>query len=543
MPPGITPLPSHLTRKPDIKKDLASSLPSHGTPFGDAGSIYQWEEFVCEAPPSNPDTSPVDIFKLDQLWHYLGKTSTECRAQYTSDLERPIHNPRSNFLESVKRSMNPPVPARAAVHPTAYHRAPPVQQPASLMGASHQAVPQQQVSSVKQPKGSDSQSNGKPSMWNPNDKLMKFAMARRLVASITEHANVTAGYSIVDPDFVVQALLGDNPLSIPKNGLDKLSKAMAESNVQTKTPDGVPSSLRPLNMRSDEVDHLLRMLRFALNNLTTAAKLEEPNAPKKAEPEPVKAAQSQEMLLPPSERWAYLRIQRQYSAKVYRSPYAPGFGFSEYAKQEYGLVGTPQPSKKAPLASEYFAKLSPEDQEKVMKACGNVPASESSIAIEDTMDQVIEPSAMSNSVMPPVTTSATASLDNQHHYSVFDMTLHAHSPASSFGRAHIQYQPTHDFGNHVEHEPSILPRQLHDHTDLFGDQQANQRFWQRSLPWTDDIQQQDEDHLPFFGPHERPAGPEWPSSDMELGKGPGSLHSMDMAGFNFDGPDEMYPSP
>jgi hypothetical protein len=55
----------------------------------------------------NPFQVKVDFEKAEQVWYYLGKTSTEARAQYTHDPAKKINNPKSNFLESVKP---PPAP-------------------------------------------------------------------------------------------------------------------------------------------------------------------------------------------------------------------------------------------------------------------------------------------------------------------------------------------------------------------------------------------------------------------------------------------------
>jgi hypothetical protein len=56
----------------------------------------------------------VDLSKENQIWHYLGKTSTELRAQYTEDITKPLYNIKSNFLDSIPK---PPKPAPMAAPP------------------------------------------------------------------------------------------------------------------------------------------------------------------------------------------------------------------------------------------------------------------------------------------------------------------------------------------------------------------------------------------------------------------------------------------
>ncbi|OAT07514.1 jumonji family transcription factor [Blastomyces gilchristii SLH14081] len=698
LPAGIKPLPSHLARKPDAKKDLTSSLPSPGTPFGDARFVYQWGEFISAKPPFNSSSTKVDLSKPEQIWYYLGKSSTECRAQYTENPDKLSHNPRSNFLESVK-SLNAPVatthhhPSYArnypsspfTRHPTAPQRptvtSVSVSQPTQTATAKPQPVKSPTVATTtttaaaaatastttnttaniahnlikSQPVKSSqfiSQSptshptnsqlpieklqppephnnNHKMSVW-AGDITSQFTMARRLVASITDHANLRAGYTIVNSDFVVQTLLGQAGSVLPKNGMEKLKTAMSESMVKpkgsnqninnnnTNNNDADYAPLQPLNMKADEVDHLLRMLRFALMNLT-------PKGTTVAEKKPPEEKALQEVPVnepcgprPKFEgKYAYLDMQRHQSATVYQSPYAPGFGFSDYARREYNLIGEVFAEPKPSLAIQYFDGLSREDKEKVIEACGvdvtvprrkirmQVPTVEEHLALDTGPGNhnnhhvgVLgvgvsrfgqQPSSLSSTSSFPVPSSLDAmTLDDPHHHlhglhnhaqnhnhlSVFDMHMSmtmplpatADSPASAsgcstFGRPPLRYQSPHDFSLHIEHESSILPRhlQLHDH-DLFGDQQANQRFWQRSVgPWVDgdcgnsdaggggklpvDGRERDDEHRPFFGPHERPAGfgsagNDYASSDLDMGRGPGSLHSMDMAGFGFDGPDE-----
>ncbi|KKZ65120.1 hypothetical protein EMCG_09026 [[Emmonsia] crescens] len=694
LPAGIKPLPSHLARKPDAKKDLASSLPSPGTPFGDARFVHQWGEFISAKPPLNSSSTQVDLSKPEQIWYYLGKSSTECRAQYTENPDRSSHNPRSHFLESVK-SLNAPVatthhhqPSYArnypsspfARHPTAPQRPTvtsvsvsqptqtttaklqPVKSPTTVTttttstttttNITHNIIKSQPVRSsqiTSQPPTSQPTKPhlpiGKPQLPEPHnnnhkmsvwaaDITSQFTMARRLVASITDHANLRAGYTIVNSDFVVQTLLGQAGSVLPENGMEKLKTAMSESMVKPKSNDHNNNNtnnndtdcapLQPLNMKADEVDHLLRMLRFALMNLTPkGAAAVEKKPPEEKAPQEVLAKEPCVPRPKVEGRYAYLDMQRRQSATVYQSPYAPGFGFSDYARREYNLIGEVFAEPKPSLAIQYFEGLSREDKEKVIEACGldvtvprrkiriQIPTVEEHLALDAGSNHNAvgvgvgvsrfgqQPSSLSSTSSFPGASSLDAmTIDehhhhhhppnlhnhNQNHLSVFDMHMSmsmplpasADSPASAsgcstFGRPPLRYQSPHDFSLHVEHESSILPRhlQLHDH-DLFGDQQANQRFWQRSVvPWVDgdygnsdagggggggsDVKSQDgrerDGHRPFFGPHERPTGGgvgggggsvghDYASSDLDMGRGPGSLHSMDMVGFGFDGPEE-----
>lgn len=100
-------LPMPASRKAKDKlntKRLHADKPRKDDVFGEG---YRWAEFeLYEA--SNKDQAKIDFAKPDQIWHYLGKTSTEARAQYTEDLAYQRHNPKGNFLDTIPK---PPRPA------------------------------------------------------------------------------------------------------------------------------------------------------------------------------------------------------------------------------------------------------------------------------------------------------------------------------------------------------------------------------------------------------------------------------------------------
>ncbi|EEH08269.1 DNA damage-responsive transcriptional repressor RPH1 [Histoplasma capsulatum G186AR] len=570
LPAGIKPLPSHLARKPDAKKDLASSVPSPGTPFGDARPFTRHPTAT-----QRPTATSASVSQPTQT------TTAKPQPVKSPAVATATPSTTANITHNIIKSQ--PVKSSQIISQS------PISQPTN---------PQLPIEKPQLPEPPNN--NHKMSVW-AGDITSQFTMARRLVASITDHANLRAGYTIVNSDFVVQTLLGHAGSVLPKNGMEKLKTAMSESMVKPKSSDHHINNnnthnndtncgpLQPLNMKADEVDHLLRMLRFALLNLTP---------------------------------------KRRQSSSVYQSPYAPGFGFSGYARREYNLIGEVFAEPKPSLAIEYFDGLSQEDKEKVIEACGvdvtvprrkirmQVPTVEEHLTLETGSSNHSnhhvgvmgvgvsrfgqQPSSLSSSSSFPGASSLDAmTMDdphhhhhlhglhnhnqNQNHLSVFDMHMSmtmplpasADSPASAsgcstFGRPPLRYQSPHDFSLHIDHESSILPRHLHDH-DLFGDQQANQRFWQRSVgPWVDgdcensdaggggksqDGRERDDEHRPFFGPHERPTiggggsvgsagvgcgsvGNDYASSDLDMGRGPGSLHSMDMVGFGFDVPDE-----
>ncbi|KAI1410039.1 hypothetical protein F5Y13DRAFT_168862 [Hypoxylon sp. FL1857] len=89
-------------------KRVTEELPRQGAPFVEG---FTWAEFnACDT--NNKLQAKVDFNKDNQIWYYLGRTSTEARAQYTDDPKKPKHNAKSNFLDTVPRPAPPAVQPR-----------------------------------------------------------------------------------------------------------------------------------------------------------------------------------------------------------------------------------------------------------------------------------------------------------------------------------------------------------------------------------------------------------------------------------------------
>ena len=132
------PMPTSRKARADINaKRSADEPPRAGDIFVEGTALdkdFTWSEFhTCEAAEcKNSNQVKVDLFKDNQLWHYLGKTSTEAKAQYTEDPCKPQHNPKSNYLDSIPKPPPPPRPqyhaSYGATHP-AQARAPTTAKP------------------------------------------------------------------------------------------------------------------------------------------------------------------------------------------------------------------------------------------------------------------------------------------------------------------------------------------------------------------------------------------------------------------------------
>lgn len=109
--PNAIPMPTSRKAKEKINatKRAVEELPRAQDDFVEG---FTWAEFHTAEKSTNKAQVKVDFSQQNQVWHYLGRTSTEARAQYTEDPSKHIHNSKSNFLDTIARP-TPPVVTRA----------------------------------------------------------------------------------------------------------------------------------------------------------------------------------------------------------------------------------------------------------------------------------------------------------------------------------------------------------------------------------------------------------------------------------------------
>ncbi|KAI1084542.1 hypothetical protein F5B20DRAFT_522089 [Whalleya microplaca] len=104
--PNAIPMPTSRKAKDRINatKRQTEELPRADAPFVDGFTWAEFNAYDC----TNKAQAKVDLSGENQMWYYLGRTSTEARAQYTEDPKNPRHNARSNFLDTIPRPAPPP---------------------------------------------------------------------------------------------------------------------------------------------------------------------------------------------------------------------------------------------------------------------------------------------------------------------------------------------------------------------------------------------------------------------------------------------------
>ncbi|KAI9901671.1 hypothetical protein N3K66_003488 [Trichothecium roseum] len=100
------PLPTSRKAKDKInaKRSSEDEKPRKGDEF--VGNCV-WAEFNLHEVDGNRAQAKVDFAKDDQIWHYLGRTSTEAKAQYTEDPRKRRHNPKGNYLDTLPKAPKP----------------------------------------------------------------------------------------------------------------------------------------------------------------------------------------------------------------------------------------------------------------------------------------------------------------------------------------------------------------------------------------------------------------------------------------------------
>ncbi|KAF8864337.1 hypothetical protein BDZ45DRAFT_582339 [Acephala macrosclerotiorum] len=116
------PMPKSFKAKESLNtsKRQVDDLPRADDKFGEG---FTWAEFKSEDIARNPFQVKIDISKEDQIWYYLGRNSTEAKAQFTEDPKKPRHNPKGHFLDTIPKPAPTSLPPRTsygASYPTSH---------------------------------------------------------------------------------------------------------------------------------------------------------------------------------------------------------------------------------------------------------------------------------------------------------------------------------------------------------------------------------------------------------------------------------------
>ncbi|KAI1266279.1 hypothetical protein F5Y18DRAFT_382971 [Xylariaceae sp. FL1019] len=147
------PMPTSRKAKEQINanRKQVEELPRADDVFVEGG--FTWAEFNHHDLEGNRAQVKIDMSKENQVWHYLGRFSTEARPQYTEDPKKQLHNCKSNFLDTIPRPPPPPPQPRKSTGAAFSIRKPPAPVPAPKQEKPYQYKPRDpiQVTPIRSP--------------------------------------------------------------------------------------------------------------------------------------------------------------------------------------------------------------------------------------------------------------------------------------------------------------------------------------------------------------------------------------------------------
>ncbi|KAI4132397.1 MAG: hypothetical protein LQ338_000745 [Usnochroma carphineum] len=375
------PLPKHLAEKSrDTVDDGSSDTPKADQPFSDPNSLHVWSEFhTCRA-IKNPDQTTVDLSKPKQLWFYLGKTSTETKAQFTGDSARSVNDPEANFLERVK-----PPPTRYVAPPPIQRKSYPATYPAGVNIHAANAVgiskQYQQKPPAKPPASKERQYSGKYAVPDPKPYQYKpkdgFSPNPDVYASLKNRATSQTTLSQTQPMYNnVPAYRAPPAPMAPMASMTPATPAPSKPPQQYKKPvdyrrppNQAPSSIQP---------HPEPQSQSAPKAQAPVANMMASNAAPKpsSRPSTVKSrASSSQVAVTRDDKkgfskleipanWHYLHQAEKERPKLYQSPYAPAVTTANAGSpsdETASDTDRPAPS----LSESFLMQRTPSQQEQV----------------------------------------------------------------------------------------------------------------------------------------------------------------------------------
>lgn len=111
---------------------------------------FIWKEFASFNLPRSVAQVKVDFSRADQLWYYLGKTSTDAKAQYTGDVTKPVNDTRAHFLDSIPKPVYQ-APARPSLSASFPQNKPNQNALNAARAVSRQSLPASMLSKSEKP--------------------------------------------------------------------------------------------------------------------------------------------------------------------------------------------------------------------------------------------------------------------------------------------------------------------------------------------------------------------------------------------------------
>ncbi|KAI9729247.1 MAG: hypothetical protein M1834_007039 [Cirrosporium novae-zelandiae] len=445
------PLPLHLLNKArtTATEDPQHDEPKPDDPFNDPNGPHFWGEFK-RLPKiiRNPYQQKVDLSKSNQLWYYLGRTSTEAKAQYTEDPTKRRNNTDANFLETVRppAPIVPP-PVKRQSFPATYPMNKSNQRALNAIGVG--AKQMQSAKVIKQDKPYQYKPKGPPLYVDPRALSAQRSFVNCTQFPSSNQQNFSSQLTSMSPTAPMAPMSPTttnrpfqfSPPSLPVNrraslGMDassmfgsfgdKSSQLHHKHNVELYRQRGQSMSIihpQPIGRR---VSDLSVFSDSAAIPRTPHNPFFRPPPPSSGMPT-VTVDNRPRTEPSPSilEKFPYLLEAKEKHARVYKSPYATGSGFSP----EYLPCGHPLPGEEThsanSFAQDYLMQRSPSRQEMIKQGVYHP----SDFIAPSTCPPIPDPNPTPTlTMMELLSTTVTSPSDSYINNSLFPQTSLSHFP-------------------------------------------------------------------------------------------------------------------
>ncbi|KAJ5042027.1 uncharacterized protein L3040_004587 [Drepanopeziza brunnea f. sp. 'multigermtubi'] len=302
------PMPKSFKDKESLNtsKRQVDDLPRAEDPFVQGCT---WAEFKCEKIPRNPAQIKVDFSKENQMWFYLGKNSTEAKAQFTEDPAKPRHNPKGHFLDTIPK----PAPAVSRQSYAASYPSNSKAEASSSSVAKAATRPYQPVSAAfNRPE--------KPYVYKPRNSAEMYNVdpkAYRDQQNFLQRSTAPAYTFGSDPRFQNS----QNPRPANQYSTHAPAAKGPQQQSQAGTVGSFGSTPRPAPAMSTSRPGTAIPTPQSMYRPSNHVASPKPMNPFGSRPQPANSKQS------PFAKYPYLQKEHNVSPLEYKSPYRPGGGF------------------------------------------------------------------------------------------------------------------------------------------------------------------------------------------------------------------------
>lgn len=297
------PMPKSYKDKESLNtsKRQADDLPRADDPFVQG---TKWAEFNTLTLTRNPYQVKIDLTKENQVWYYLGRTSTEAKAQFTEDPSKPRNNIKGYFLDTIpKPSPAPPRRSYAASYPSNFT----LNAETTLFKPLPPSRPFQSAATSSRPE--------KPYVYKPRDNSDLYSVDPQALrsqqnflqrsAAVAPQTSVTAPAPALQRPSPVPYAFGTDPRFLPQKTQAPTLYHSHSVPVTTVPPPAIKTPLAP-----PPIHHR------PMPTPAVQPKLSNPFSGRSVSSKPSVFA-----------KYPYLQKEHNRSPLEYKSPYRPGGGF------------------------------------------------------------------------------------------------------------------------------------------------------------------------------------------------------------------------